>query len=261
MAWNESGEPIVRYDFSDPWAVETGDVEATALHAGQSVGLVREMLPGAEIVARLVEEAEARSAPPEASWTSGVRARGTSNGCETGRPVRGEATRSIRPRRARRRGGARASTARTTRWDTPGARSEGTGGRGATHRHRPRRGQGVRPRSHRSLSDGGATSVATSGCTHLVLLRRIERVGAARHEDWRGPAAGSTARARHAPWGGLCRTLLGEPALYRRSLGVPLLHFLHVLASVPLPEADRLRREPEALSGFPFRYMTAASFG
>ena len=37
----------------------TGDVEATALHAGQSVGLVREVLPGAEIVARLVEEAEA----------------------------------------------------------------------------------------------------------------------------------------------------------------------------------------------------------
>jgi NAD(P)H-dependent flavin oxidoreductase YrpB (nitropropane dioxygenase family) len=37
----------------------TGDVEATALYAGQSVGLVREVLPAAEIVARLVEEAEA----------------------------------------------------------------------------------------------------------------------------------------------------------------------------------------------------------
>jgi NAD(P)H-dependent flavin oxidoreductase YrpB (nitropropane dioxygenase family) len=59
VAWNESGEPIVRYDFSDPWAGDTGDVEATALHAGQSVGLVREVLPAAEIVARLVEEAEA----------------------------------------------------------------------------------------------------------------------------------------------------------------------------------------------------------
>lgn len=59
VAWTESGEPIVRYDFSDPWAGDTGDVEATALHAGQSVGLVREVLPAAEIVARLVEEAEA----------------------------------------------------------------------------------------------------------------------------------------------------------------------------------------------------------
>jgi nitronate monooxygenase len=59
VAWDESGEPIVRYHASDPWAGLTGDVEATALYAGQSVGLVREVLPGAEIVARLVEEAEA----------------------------------------------------------------------------------------------------------------------------------------------------------------------------------------------------------
>ena len=59
MAWDESGEPIVRYDLSDPWAGDTGDVEATALHAGRSVGLEREVLPAAEIVAQLVEEAEA----------------------------------------------------------------------------------------------------------------------------------------------------------------------------------------------------------
>jgi len=59
VAWDESGEPIVRYDFSDPWAGDTGDVEATALHAGRSVGLEREVLPAAEIVAQLVEEAEA----------------------------------------------------------------------------------------------------------------------------------------------------------------------------------------------------------
>lgn len=59
VAWDESSEPFVRYDFSDPWAGDTGDVEATALHAGQSVGLVREVLPAAEIVAQLVEEAEA----------------------------------------------------------------------------------------------------------------------------------------------------------------------------------------------------------
>jgi nitronate monooxygenase len=59
VAWDESGEPIARYEFSDPWTGWTGDVEATALYAGQTVGLVREVLPGAEIVARIVEEAEA----------------------------------------------------------------------------------------------------------------------------------------------------------------------------------------------------------
>ena len=59
VARDENGEPILRYEFSDPWAGSTGDVEATALYAGQSVGLVREVLPGAQIVARLVEEAEA----------------------------------------------------------------------------------------------------------------------------------------------------------------------------------------------------------
>lgn len=59
VAWDESGEPIGRYDASYPSTGWTGDVEATALYAGQTVGLVREVLPAAEIVARLVEEAEA----------------------------------------------------------------------------------------------------------------------------------------------------------------------------------------------------------
>lgn len=59
VAWDQNGEPIVRYEFSDPWTGWTGDVEATALYAGQTVGLVHEVMPGAEIVARLVEEAEA----------------------------------------------------------------------------------------------------------------------------------------------------------------------------------------------------------
>jgi hypothetical protein len=59
--------------------------------------------------------------------------------------------------------------------------------------------------------------------------------------------AGRTARARHAPpRGGLyAETLLGEPgSQHRRSLGGPLLHFLHVLTSVALPVRDRLRQEP-----------------
>jgi nitronate monooxygenase len=51
--------PIGRYDASYPSTGWTGDVEATALYAGQTVGLAREVLPAAEIVARLVEEAEA----------------------------------------------------------------------------------------------------------------------------------------------------------------------------------------------------------
>jgi nitronate monooxygenase len=59
VAWDESGEPLVRYHASYPWTGLNGDVEATALYAGQTVGLVREVLPGAQSVARLVEEAEA----------------------------------------------------------------------------------------------------------------------------------------------------------------------------------------------------------
>ena len=59
VAWDESGEPLVRYDFSYPWTGLNGDIEATALYAGQTVGLVHKVVPAAEIVARLVEEAEA----------------------------------------------------------------------------------------------------------------------------------------------------------------------------------------------------------
>jgi len=40
---------------SDP----TGDIEATCLYAGQSVGLVRDLVPARELVGRLVRETEA----------------------------------------------------------------------------------------------------------------------------------------------------------------------------------------------------------
>ncbi len=48
-----------RYDMTSPSADRTGDVEAMALYAGQSVGLVRDARPAGAVVAALVEEAEA----------------------------------------------------------------------------------------------------------------------------------------------------------------------------------------------------------
>jgi nitronate monooxygenase len=50
--------PVVRYALSNPEAGMTGDLEALALYAGQGVALVHEVLPAAEIVRRMVEEAE-----------------------------------------------------------------------------------------------------------------------------------------------------------------------------------------------------------
>ena len=53
------GRPIHRYDAEPPHARTTGDIEAMCLYAGQSVGLVHEVEPAAEIVAELVADAEA----------------------------------------------------------------------------------------------------------------------------------------------------------------------------------------------------------
>ncbi len=49
-----SGEEIVRYEPAAPMVGTTGEVEALSLWAGQSVGLVRQPQPAAEIVADLV---------------------------------------------------------------------------------------------------------------------------------------------------------------------------------------------------------------
>ncbi len=49
-----SGESILRYEPGAPLVGTTGDVEALSLWAGQSVGLVRQPQPAAEIVAELV---------------------------------------------------------------------------------------------------------------------------------------------------------------------------------------------------------------
>lgn len=59
VAVDAGGREIVRYSSTDPEAGMTGELEALALYAGQGVGLVREVLPAAEIVRRTVEEAEA----------------------------------------------------------------------------------------------------------------------------------------------------------------------------------------------------------
>ncbi len=59
VAHYADGRPIKRYSDVIPLPGMTGDVESLAMYAGQSVGLVEEVLPAAEIVQRLVSETEA----------------------------------------------------------------------------------------------------------------------------------------------------------------------------------------------------------
>ena len=54
--WDD-GEPILRYASSSPFAALVGDVEPLPMWAGQSVGVVRDILPAAEIVRRIADEA------------------------------------------------------------------------------------------------------------------------------------------------------------------------------------------------------------
>jgi nitronate monooxygenase len=55
----EDGEPILRYSDSMPRPDVSGDVEAMAMYAGQSVGLVRDIKPARQIVEDLVAETTA----------------------------------------------------------------------------------------------------------------------------------------------------------------------------------------------------------
>jgi nitronate monooxygenase len=59
IATQPDGTPIRRYDIAAPRADMSGAWEACALYAGQSAGLVHEILPAGEIVRRIVEEATA----------------------------------------------------------------------------------------------------------------------------------------------------------------------------------------------------------
>ena len=54
-----NGTPLLRYSFDSALPGASGDIEATCLYAGQSAGLVRDIVPAGALVARIVAEAEA----------------------------------------------------------------------------------------------------------------------------------------------------------------------------------------------------------
>ena len=54
-----NGTPLSRYSFDSPRPGASGDIEATCLYAGQSAGLVRDIVPAGALVTRIVAEAEA----------------------------------------------------------------------------------------------------------------------------------------------------------------------------------------------------------
>lgn len=56
---HDSGQPLLRYSTDSPMRHTTGSLEEMALYAGQGVGLIRDVVPAAERLQRIVEEAEA----------------------------------------------------------------------------------------------------------------------------------------------------------------------------------------------------------
>jgi nitronate monooxygenase len=56
--WDD-GTPIVRYQSASPLAGMTGNIEQLPMWAGQSVGLVREIMPAGDVVRAIVAEAAA----------------------------------------------------------------------------------------------------------------------------------------------------------------------------------------------------------
>ena len=58
LGYTATGEPIIRYSDTIPRLNMQGNLEALALYAGQSVGLINDAKPSAEIMAKLVEEVE-----------------------------------------------------------------------------------------------------------------------------------------------------------------------------------------------------------
>jgi nitronate monooxygenase len=68
LALAPNGEQVPRYGVSEPIVGMTGELDALALYAGQSAGLVQAVEPAGTIVRRLVDEAETilhRLAEPE----------------------------------------------------------------------------------------------------------------------------------------------------------------------------------------------------
>jgi nitronate monooxygenase len=55
----DQGQPLLRYSTDSPMRHTTGTLEEMALYAGQGAGLIRDVVPAAERLRRIVEEAEA----------------------------------------------------------------------------------------------------------------------------------------------------------------------------------------------------------
>jgi len=56
VATTHDGNPIPRYHVTQPCPGIVGDQETLAFYAGQGVGLITDVLPAGELVARLIEE-------------------------------------------------------------------------------------------------------------------------------------------------------------------------------------------------------------
>lgn len=59
LARQPGGRPLQRYSFDSPKPGAEGEIEATCLYAGQSAGLVHDIVPAGALVKRIVTEAEA----------------------------------------------------------------------------------------------------------------------------------------------------------------------------------------------------------
>ncbi len=59
VARQPDGTPLLRYSDTGPVAGASGNIEATGLYAGQSAGLVRDLVPVGALITRIVAEAEA----------------------------------------------------------------------------------------------------------------------------------------------------------------------------------------------------------
>ena len=57
VAWEASGRPVRRYDDRLPDPALSGEIEALALYAGQSAGLIHTVQPAGEIVRQIADEA------------------------------------------------------------------------------------------------------------------------------------------------------------------------------------------------------------
>jgi NAD(P)H-dependent flavin oxidoreductase YrpB (nitropropane dioxygenase family) len=56
MGYKQNGQPILRYSDDIPLSTTTGNLEALALYAGQSAGLIHEIRPAGQIIEELVNE-------------------------------------------------------------------------------------------------------------------------------------------------------------------------------------------------------------